>query len=179
MDSGPSTFLTDYLVICGQASARRCNPPAPISDDPLNSRSNIIAQFLCPVQRSLIERFQLSPSFCAPIRVLGCKGLRQRLSSPFASNPDPRPGTGEQTERTGENVSMTVRRGRHTTIGHNGIACTPSNCLSPGFMCFLPDSRLGFRPSAALNWWLSINSSSGTIASRLHLGDLSVSRFSF
>jgi hypothetical protein len=57
----------DYLVICGRASARRCNPRASTSDIPLDSSKQIIAQFLypvqCPLQCCLIQGLQLSASF--------------------------------------------------------------------------------------------------------------------
>jgi hypothetical protein len=37
-------------------------------ESPLDSNNHIIAQVLCPVQRSFMQRFQLSA--CPPIRVL-------------------------------------------------------------------------------------------------------------
>jgi hypothetical protein len=59
-DSGPSTFSTDYLVICGRASARSLDAENATLESPLDSAKRIIAQLLCPVQRSLTQGFQLT-----------------------------------------------------------------------------------------------------------------------
>src|SRR5258708_37380374 len=56
--SGPSTFLTDYLVICGRASARSMDPASDTLKSPLDSSKHIIAQLLRPIQRSLMQEFQ-------------------------------------------------------------------------------------------------------------------------
>jgi hypothetical protein len=55
--------LTDYLVICGRASARPMDAACATLESPLDSSIYIIAQLVCPAQRSLVQRFQLSPSF--------------------------------------------------------------------------------------------------------------------
>jgi hypothetical protein len=61
-DSGPSTFLTDYLVICGRASARSMDSASATLESPLDSSKHIIAQLLCPVQRPWTQEFQLPAS---------------------------------------------------------------------------------------------------------------------
>jgi len=61
-------FSTDYLVICGRVSARLMDSASATLESPLDSNNHIIAQVLCPVQRSFMQRFQLSA--CPPIRVL-------------------------------------------------------------------------------------------------------------
>jgi len=53
-DSGPSTFLTDYLVICGRAFARSMDSAVVTSVSPLDSSKHIIAQLSCPAQCSLM-----------------------------------------------------------------------------------------------------------------------------
>jgi hypothetical protein len=50
-DSGPSTFLTDYLVIRGRVSARSTES-ARDTLSPLHSSKYIVAELLCRVQRS-------------------------------------------------------------------------------------------------------------------------------
>ena len=54
-DSGPSMFSTDYLVICGRASARSMESRERHFGSPLDSSKHIIAQLLYPVQRSLMQ----------------------------------------------------------------------------------------------------------------------------
>jgi hypothetical protein len=49
-------FSTDYLVICGRASARSMESASATSERPLDGSKHIIAQFLCPVQCSLMAR---------------------------------------------------------------------------------------------------------------------------
>jgi hypothetical protein len=51
-------FSTDYLVICGRASARSLDAASAPSDSPLDSSKHIIAQLLGPAQRSLMQKFQ-------------------------------------------------------------------------------------------------------------------------
>ena len=47
-------------VICGRASARSMDPASATLESPLDSSKHIIAQLLCPVQRSPMQGFQLS-----------------------------------------------------------------------------------------------------------------------
>jgi hypothetical protein len=56
-------FSTDYLVICGRASVHSMYAASATLESPLDSSKYIIAQLVCPSQRSLMQRFQLSPSF--------------------------------------------------------------------------------------------------------------------
>jgi hypothetical protein len=58
---------TDYLVICGRASAHPLDSASATLESPLDSSKHIIAQLLCPVQRSLTQKFQL-PHLCPQIR---------------------------------------------------------------------------------------------------------------
>ena len=51
---------TDYLVICGRASARPMDAACPTLENPLDSSKHIIAQLLCPVHHSLMQGFLLS-----------------------------------------------------------------------------------------------------------------------
>jgi hypothetical protein len=60
--SGASMCSTDYLVICGRASARPMDPASASMESPLDSRKDIIAQLLCLMQRSLMPEFQVSAS---------------------------------------------------------------------------------------------------------------------
>jgi len=62
-DSGPSTFLTDYLVICGRAFARPMASACATLGTPLDISKHIIAQLLCLVQCSMMQGFRLSASF--------------------------------------------------------------------------------------------------------------------
>ena len=55
MDSEPSMCSTDYLVICGRASARSMYPASATLESPLDSSKHIIAQLLCGMRRSLME----------------------------------------------------------------------------------------------------------------------------
>src|SRR5271165_3796262 len=57
-DSGPSMFSTDYLVICGRASACSIDPAGATLEAPLDSSRHIIAQLLCSVQRCRQELLQ-------------------------------------------------------------------------------------------------------------------------
>jgi hypothetical protein len=45
-------FSTDYLVICGRASARSMDPASATLESRLDSSKDIIPQILCPAQRS-------------------------------------------------------------------------------------------------------------------------------
>ena len=53
-DSEASMSSKDYLVICGRAFARSMESASATLESPLDSSKHIIAQLLCPVQRSLI-----------------------------------------------------------------------------------------------------------------------------
>jgi hypothetical protein len=76
-------FSTDYLVICGLAPARSMDAAGANSESPLGSSKHIIVQLLCLVQHSLTQEFQLSASFCPPIRAR-CKLLQPtRLTRPL------------------------------------------------------------------------------------------------
>jgi len=55
--------LADYLVICGRASVHSMYAASATLESPLDSSKYIIAQLVSPAQRSLMQRFQLSPSF--------------------------------------------------------------------------------------------------------------------
>lgn len=48
------TCSTDYLVICGRAFARSVDSASATLESPLDSSKHIIAQLLCPMQRSLM-----------------------------------------------------------------------------------------------------------------------------
>jgi len=61
-------FSTDYLVICGRAFARSMESASATSERPLDGSKHIIAQFLCPVQCSLMARVPTIGSLCPPIR---------------------------------------------------------------------------------------------------------------
>jgi hypothetical protein len=102
-DSGLCTFSTDYLVICGRASARSMGAACATLESPLDSSKHIIAQVLRPTQRFLIQGFQLSASFVhqsgsLSANVLTTLGVKQVLL--LQSNPRPR--------------SMPVLLARHT-----------------------------------------------------------------
>jgi hypothetical protein len=62
-DAGQYTCSTDYLVICGRASVHSMYAASATLESPLDSSKYIIAQFVCPAQRSLMQMFQLSPFF--------------------------------------------------------------------------------------------------------------------
>ena len=51
---------TDYLLICGRASAHSMESASATLDSPLDSSKHIIAQVLRPAQRFLMQGFQLS-----------------------------------------------------------------------------------------------------------------------
>jgi hypothetical protein len=110
-DSGPSTFLTDYLVICGRASARPICPACAALESPLHSSKHIIAELLCPVQRSLKRGFQL-PHFCPQIRGSEHNALFSTSINPPASN-----------KRRKRNQSISDRKSREGARRHRGILC--------------------------------------------------------
>jgi hypothetical protein len=72
-DSGPSTFLKDYLVICGRASACPMESASATLEYNLDSSNHIITQILCPVQRIPDAGVPAIGKFCPPIRVLSAK----------------------------------------------------------------------------------------------------------
>jgi len=51
-------FSTDYLVICGRASAHSLDAAGATLESLLDSSKHIIAQLLRPAQRSLMQKFQ-------------------------------------------------------------------------------------------------------------------------
>ena len=70
MASEACMYSTDYLVICGRASARPMDAACPTLESPLDSSKHIIAQLLCPVQHSLMQGFLLSASCCPSLAQL-------------------------------------------------------------------------------------------------------------
>ncbi len=55
-------YSTDYLVICGRASARSMHAAGATLEGSFDSSNHIIAQLLCRVQRPLTQGFQLPES---------------------------------------------------------------------------------------------------------------------
>jgi hypothetical protein len=56
--SGACMFSTDYLVICGGASARSMGAAGATLESLIDSSKHIITQLLCLAQRSLMQKFQ-------------------------------------------------------------------------------------------------------------------------
>jgi hypothetical protein len=75
---------TDYLVICGRASARSRDPASATLESLLDSSKHIITQLLCLAQRSPMQKFQPQLRICALARA-NCTMVKRTFSLRYCS----------------------------------------------------------------------------------------------